>query len=130
MLGYTQSNNDVYIFFEDDDIERLGREKIQGTYFNIKDPKKIGLLEASVNDEINYLTKTSTDRDESGFWNWFFIEMRLSVYELFKERRSQELHEGYRHICLRDVSQPETLNFFDQINYEQLKQWQSQLSQP
>ena len=130
MLGYTQSNNDVYIFFENDEIERLEREKIQGTYFNLKDPTKTGLLEASVNDEISDRMKTSANQDENGFWTWLLLEMRSRDYEILSERRSFELHEGFRHICLRDASHLDTLNFSDQTNYRQLKYWGSHHSQP
>ncbi|MBT7903290.1 hypothetical protein HN587_05485 [Candidatus Woesearchaeota archaeon] len=125
MLGYIQPNNDVYIFFENDEIERLGREKIQGTYFNLNDPSKTGLLEAAVNDAIDCLMKTSANRDENGFWNWLFLEMRSREYHSLKERRTSELPEGFRHICLRDASQQDALNFSDQINYRQLKYWES-----
>ncbi len=130
MLGYTQPNNDVYIFFENDDIERLERGKIQGTYFNLKDPSKTGLLEASINDEISDRMKTSANRDENGFWTWLLLEMRTREYEILIERRGRELHEGYRHICLIDASQVDAMNFSDQTNYRQLKYWESQHSPP
>ncbi|MFA5061496.1 MAG: hypothetical protein WC494_04260 [Candidatus Pacearchaeota archaeon] len=130
MIGYTQPNNDLYIFFEDSESERLRVERIQGIYFNLRDPSRVGLLEASVNDKIRDRIKTSVKRDEEGFCTWLLLEMRLREYETFVERRSFELHEGFRHICLRDTSKQGTLSFLDQLNYRQLKYWKSQHSKP
>lgn len=129
MLGYTQSNNDVYIFFEDDELQRLARGKIRGTYFNLEDSSKTGLLEASINDEISDRIKISARKNDKGFVEWLLLEMRSHEYDLLIERGGRELHEGYSHICLRDTSQPDTLNFSDQSNYQQLKHWESQHSQ-
>jgi hypothetical protein len=128
MLGYTQPNNDVYIFFENDEVQRLAKEKIQGTCFNLRDSSQKGLLEASVNDGINDRMKTSARKNDKGFIKWLFLEMRLHEYALLIERGGRELHEGYRHICLRDASKPDNLNFGDRINYRQLKYWESQHS--
>lgn len=30
MLGYTQTNNDLYLFFENNEIKRLQNERIKG----------------------------------------------------------------------------------------------------
>ena len=35
MLGYTQENNDIFVFFESGELLRLGEGKIQGNYINI-----------------------------------------------------------------------------------------------
>lgn len=128
MLGYTQPNNDVYVFFEHDEIGKLEQGKIQGTYFNLADPSKTGLLEACVSDDISDLMQTSANRDEQGFWTWLLLEIRSREYHTLREKRTYELHEGFRHICLRDASQPENLNFSDRTNYRQLKYWESQHS--
>jgi len=128
MLGYTQPNNDVYIFFENDEIQRLAREKIQGIYFNLRDPSKTGLLEASINDEISDRMKTSARKNDEGFMEWLLLEMRSHEYDLLIERGGRELHEGYRHICLLDASKLDDLNFGDRTNYRQLKHWESQHS--
>ena len=130
MLGYTQPNNDIYIFFEDNEIQRLSKERIQGIYFNLKDPSKTGLLEVSINDEISERMKTSARKNEAGFIEWLLLEMRSYEYDFLIERGGRELHEGYRHICLKDASKPDTLNSGDKMNYQQLKHWESQHSQP
>ena len=131
MLGYTQPNNDVYIFFENDEIERLKREKIQGTYFNLKDPSVTGVLEVSINDAIGDRMETLGDKNDDGFMTWLCLQMKTREYELFIERGSRELHEGFRHICLKDANNLDVSNLgvSDKINYRQLKYWESQYSQ-
>ncbi len=118
MLGYTQPNNDVYIFFENNEIERLETEKIQGTYFNLRDPSITCLLEASIDDSINDIIKTLGHKNNDGFMTWLHLQMRTREYHIFRERRSFELHEGFRHICLKDAND---LDFSNNLNYEQLK---------
>jgi len=125
MLGYTQPNNDIYVFFEEDEIERLETEKIKGTYFNLADTSKTGLLEASVDDSINDMIKVSAGKDDNGFMEYLLLEIRSREYQRLKERRSFELHEGFRHICLIDASHPETLTPFNQLNYSQLRHWKT-----
>lgn len=129
MLGETRQNNDVYIFFEDDEIERLRNEKIQGTYFNFKDPSKTCSLKASIDDEMEDLIKTSGEKDEEGFMTWFHIKMNRRKYETLKEKRTSGIHEGFRHIELLDASNIENLNFGDGFAYRQLKHYESQQSQ-
>jgi hypothetical protein len=81
MLGETRPNNDVYIFFENDEIERLEHGKIKGTYFNCRDSSKICLLEASIEDEIPGKIETSGKRDEKGFFmNGFHIMISPREY--------------------------------------------------
>jgi len=127
MLGYTQPNNDVYIFFEDDEILRLKKEKISGTYFHFKDPTKTCPLEFTINDKIHDKVKTNGKRDDNGFLAWFSLEMRTIEYQQLLERKSLETHDGFRHICLKDASDPDILEHLaDQMNYRQLKFWQSQ----
>ena len=65
MLGYTQQNNDVYIFFETDEIERLEKETVQGTYFNLRDTSVTGLLEASIDNSINEIKISAHKNDTS-----------------------------------------------------------------
>jgi len=130
MLGYRQENNDVYIFFENDkEIKRLEREQIQGVWFNLSDSSKTGLLEALVNDHIGDRIRTSTRKNEQEIIEWFLIEMRFREYESFIEKGDYELHEGFRHICLRNASQVDRWSSFDQMNYRQLKYWEVKISQ-
>jgi len=129
MLGETRQNNDVYIFFENDEIERLGHEKIQGTYFNFKDPSKTCSLEASVDDEIEDRIKTSGEKDEEGFMTWIHIKMNKERYETLIGKRTSGIHDGFRHVELLDASNIENLDFGDRFAYKRLKHYEFQHSQ-
>jgi len=99
--------------------------KIQGIYFNFKDPSKTCSLEASVDDEMKDRIKTSGERDEEGFMTWFHIKMNRREYESLKERGTGGTHEGFRHIELLDASNIENLDFGDKFSYRQLKHYES-----
>jgi len=120
MLGYSQENNDVYIFFEEEEIEGLGRGSIRGTYFNLNDPSLSSLLEVSIDDSIKDMVVSEVDKNEANLVTNFHLKMRLVEYHRFLERRALDIHEGYRHIILRDTI---NLGFNDKLNYEQLKHW-------
>jgi hypothetical protein len=125
MLGYTESiSSNVYIFFEGDEIEKLGEERIKGAYINLENPGVVGSLEAVVDDElpIYYQVKTPTVKDDDLNVTQMTLLMGRSVYNQLKERRSVELHEGCRHICLRDVN---NLSLAEELNYDQLKRYVS-----
>ena len=125
MLGYTQPNSDLYVFFEQDEIQRLQSERIQGTYFNLKDTTKTALLEASINNEIDDRIKTSATVDDSGLKSWFHLEFRLREYAQLVETGSLQIHEGFRHICVFDASRIDELNLLNKANYERLASWKS-----
>lgn len=128
MLGYTQPiTNDVYIFFENDEIEELERGKIRGTYFNLRDISKTGSLEVSIDDKISEKIDIFVKKDADGFITLFHLMIKTREYSRLKERRTAGSHQGYRHIELLDSNR---LNSTDQPNYRQLKCWESQQSQP
>ncbi len=123
MLGYTQPNNNIYIFFEDDEIEKLEQKKIRGIYFNLNDLRKKGLLEVSINNQIELKRmNTSVNKDSKGFVNLLQVEIRSIVYKEIKKDGLYEEHESFRHICFRDAN---TLDFYDKSNYNQLKYWEN-----
>ncbi|NOQ55429.1 MAG: hypothetical protein GQ477_01340 [Nanohaloarchaea archaeon] len=128
MLGETRQNNDVYIFFENDEIERLRHEKIQGTYFNFKNPSKTCSLDASIDNEMRDRIKTSGEKNEEGFFTRFHIKINLERYETLVEKRTSGIHEGFRHIELLDASNMDNLDFGDRFGYRQLKHYESQYS--
>jgi len=123
MLGYTRPNNDLHIFFEENEIERLLREKITGRYFNPQYPSRKCLLEAFINNDIDDGVKTSGQKKDE-FMTYFLLEIRGPEYHRLKHKGSLELHQGFRHVCLTDASGE--LNFQDRIDFEQLKQWREQ----
>ena len=123
MLGYTQPNNDVYVFFENDEIERASKEKIQGSYFNLRDLPIIGLLEVFIDDSIKDSIETETEKDERGLVKKITLKIRTREHQKIMSRGTCELHQGFRHICLRDANR---LSFPDELNYRQLKYWEAE----
>jgi hypothetical protein len=124
MLGYTERvSSDVYIFFENDEIERLEKERIRGTYFNLRAHKVAGLLEASVNDKISDKIVAIGKKNNKGLVIKLNLQMKTTEYQRLKERRTAGLHEGFRHIELLDsncLNSPGLL-----LNYQQLKSYES-----
>ncbi len=122
MIGYTAPSNDLYIFFEGDEIKRLETEKVVGTFVNFDNPSVTGSLDAVVDDSLpmSYQVKTPTEKDDDLNVITMSIQMRGWVYDALKRRRTVEIHEGFRHVCLRDA---DNLEFQDQFNYEQLKEY-------
>ena len=123
MLGYTGKDSNVFVFFENDEIERLEKEKLQGLYFNSKYPYLVGQLEAAIDDAINDRIKTSGTKNDEGNFILYRLLMKRREYESFNERRTYGLHEGFRHVNLIDAN---NLDFNDKLNYMQLCHYRSQ----
>lgn len=117
MIGYTAGNNDIYVFFERDDVVRLGKRMISGTYVNIKEPPVIGVLKVSVEEDLDDITKTSVIKRGEDV-KFMHLKIKGRVYRSFVERGFYESHEGFRHVCLRDINK---LDLGDMLNYKQLK---------
>lgn len=128
ILGCTQSNNDVHVFFENDEIEQLEKGTVKGTYFNLKDPSKTCPLEASVENEIKKIA-TSGEKDKEGiFMTKFYIKISPREYQTLKEKRTAGTHDGFRHIELLDASNPDNLGFGFGYAFRQLKHYESKHS--
>ena len=125
MLGYTQENNDVCIFYEKDEVNRLPHEKISGIYFNLRDLSIIGCLESCVDEGINDLIKTETEKDEKGFVKHMNVKINPREYEKLVEKGECELHQGFRHVFLGDVNR---LDFVGKLRYMQLKKWEDEIN--
>ncbi len=117
MLGYVAPNNDVFIFFENNEIGLLAEEKINGFFINFRNPDLIVPLEVMVDNEINDRIKTDCKRDDDGNFLQYSLRVRQRDYNQFKERRVYGLHEGYRHVNLIDINK---MDSFDESNFRQL----------
>jgi len=121
MLGYTErSSNNVYVFFEDNEIRELESRTIIGTYFNPKDYSVTCPLEVIVEECLNDLTKIVAEFGEDDFISSFKVLIRRSEYERLLKTKSFEDHKGYCHVFLLDV---DNLDPMTNLNYEQLKNW-------
>lgn len=127
MLGYTQKeDNNVIIYFENDEIERLGKEIIRGTDFPnpLVTASTTALLEASIDDKV-HLVEIDINKDDSNTATLVNLKLRYKEYFQFKEKGKKIFHEGCRHIELYDASDLEKLGLMDQFNYRQLKFYKS-----
>ncbi len=123
MLGYTAQDSNVFVFFENDEIERLGKEKIHGLYFNSGYPQFIGQLEVAIDDMIYDRIKTSGIKNEDEDFTLYCLLMKRREYEIFNEKRAYGLHEGFRHVNFIDVN---NMDFGDKFNYRKLCYYRSQ----
>lgn len=122
MLGYSHTNNDVFIFFEDEEISQMRERSIHGEHITANYPEMLGALEASLNDTICRAKMepiaTEIQRVDGGHITSIQVFIKKDVYVRLIERGTYELHQGYRHISLLDTQR---LDFNDQLLYEQLK---------
>lgn len=117
MLGYTAANNDVTIFLEQVEIERLQSEKLRGFYFT-HDPGSQQLpLDLSVNAEFfkhqqGQVVLRQTDDLVSAF-------VRPDLYDRLRKSGAVRLHEGYRKVNLLSLG---VLGILEAHNYAVLRQ--------
>lgn len=117
-------NNDLFFYFENDEINRFESEKIEGVFVNFySNPIICGTIDAVVDDELGFdLAKTKINTDTNLYVVSMSLIVKRRVYDDFKRRRSVELHQGYRHISLIDVN---NLSDFDIMGYNLLKGYAS-----
>lgn len=118
MLGYSLPNNDIGIFFEGDQIKKMEKKTIKGKYFNYQNLDVVGVLLASVRDDLPERIIISIDRNAESLVSKMHLKMRPNEYHSFRERGSFGVHEGFRHVDLFDANRLEGL---DACSYSQLK---------
>src|SRR3989344_8838788 len=118
MIGYIAPNNDVFCFFENNEIKELSIGNISEIFVNFENPKFIGKLEVEILDNFRDLIKTEIKKDENKNVIYMKVLMLNRAYERFKERGLYAFHEEYRHINLLDSN---NLDFSNQNNYLQVK---------
>lgn len=125
MLGYTQQNNDIFVFFESDEISKLSEGKIQGEYINVTQHQEIGRLEAVIDEVVCRKGMdtiiTNVQRNSNGVISSMSISVMQRVYDYLVEMGKYESHEGFRHIHLIDVNR---IDFSAELSYRQLKEFQ------
>jgi hypothetical protein len=121
------SHNDMYFFFENDEIERLEKEAVKGIYFNRKDLGITAKLNVTVKDKIHEKALIKVKNNDDGF----ICEMQLKIwsknYVEFKEEKKADYHDGFRHIIFRNAANIDGLTVFEQFNYRQLKKYKSEI---
>ena len=109
MIGYTLRNNDLWIFFKNKDIERLGKSKIEEQYVNLAHSTREGIvntctLEAEVIRGLNDMTMTTGEKGEDGLFTKYEIKIRGNVYDEVISEGWSGIHEGFRHVTLVDIT--------------------------
>jgi hypothetical protein len=140
MLGITQFDGSIYIFLEDKDIPKLGRETITGTYLSRKNTRTKGTLELSTKKITNTLEykinqtdnsikilDTITDHEDS------IIKMSIQIdsgtYLDIMETGNVESYIENTKIYIYDANKVlDQGNAFDQVMYGLLKTYKMQLS--
>ncbi len=123
MIGYSNPrNNDLYLFFEPEEITRLKNGRVTGEYINHNDVRIIGSLEASINEEVcrRNQEKVHADISRDAQQNVLSMQVRMMqiVHDVLVENGCVEDHQGYRHVSLLDTNR---LGFNEQLIYDALK---------
>jgi hypothetical protein len=122
MLGYSNKGNDIFVYFENDEIKRQSKEKIKGNYINLNYPQEMGLLETIIDDEACRKQMNTIITDTQKKQNGAVISMKLSmmqkVYDKIAKNGIYESHEGFRHIRFMDAN---NLHFADAAPYAFIK---------
>jgi len=140
MLGFTQVDDSIYVFLEGQDLQKLGKETITGTYFDRNNFDKKGLLQLSkrkiidtieniVNQPDNNISLVDTIKDDMDSIIRMNIEIRSRAYlDLIDTGYAESNNENTR-ICIYNANKTlYCVNPFDQVTYDLLKQYEMQLS--
>ncbi len=100
MIGCTLPSNDIYVFFEDGEIEQLRSEQLEGVHVNTSFER--GVLEVLVDDKKcqEACERVLIDNKTGEYLRLYIREEILSRLE---ERGSYEDHKGYCHVCLKSL---------------------------
>lgn len=121
MIGYVvPNNNNLYLFFENDEMRFLQDGALTGTFVNFKAPEKQGSLEVMIDDSIDDLIITDLEKDDSEmFITSYTVKMRSSIYHKFLHRNTYGVHEGFRHVNLRNANCLDGIG--EKMNYNNAK---------
>ena len=84
-------------------------------------------LKVSVSDKIHDMSIVKNIYDDSGYVKQMRLLIWSKKYALFKEDKSSDIHEGYRHVIFRNAANINGLTWFEQFNYNQLKDYVSKM---
>lgn len=116
MLGCYYRHNDLYVFFEPEEIINLGTELVVGSFVNSN--HSLGKLEARVVEDLDDLIKVEARKKDATNWESVAISIRGMIYRQFLERKTYEAHVLPGHIFLKDVR---NLDLGEEGMYQQLK---------
>jgi len=127
MLGYTAAHNDIYFFFENDEIEQLEKGIIKGIYFNRNDLGITAIIKAVVKDVMHNITIIKTKNSDEGYIDLMYLQIWSKKYVELKENNRADIYDGFRQIRIRNAANIENLTFLEQFNFRQLKKYVSEI---
>ncbi|MBT3985060.1 hypothetical protein HOD38_00710 [archaeon] len=100
MIGCTLPSNDIYVFFEDGEIEQLSLGQLEGAHVNTSFERIA--LEVIVDDKRcqDACERVLIDRKPGEYLRLY---IRDEILSRLKERRSYEDHKGYCHVSLKGL---------------------------
>lgn len=108
-------SNNLYVFFEEDEVKELDNGEVSGVFINHDDPSKIGKLKATLDNNTRELIDTDIEFGDSSFVESIHVKIRGCRYSRLVETGTAGEHQGYRHIELYD-----TKNHKMDFNYKML----------
>ena len=110
MIGYRLRNNDVHIFFEDNDVKRLGEGKIEGQYVNLRfsgnniiNIGKVCKLETELVPDLDDMVRTTGEKDKNKSFTFYGIQISQRVWnDIISDGWGGNL-KGFRNVILIDV---------------------------
>ena len=100
MIGCTLPHNDIYVFFEDGEIEQLRDGKLEGVHVNTRFERSV--LEVIVDDKRcqDACERVLIDRKPG---EYLCLYIRDEILSRLQERGTFEDHKGYCHVCFRGL---------------------------
>lgn len=114
MIGYQQPNNDLYIFLNDNEINRLEQEVLIGLIVNINDYTNRAKFTLDIDNKIEDLVSFSIKRDEKRKIIFAEAHIHRNTYEQLRTSGDAEPHLGWCHVCLRNIRK---LSGMEKANY-------------
>lgn len=116
MIGTQLSNSDILIYLENNDLERLEKEVLKGSFINLSSGV-LGSLELKIKRKERVETITRKDGEKGEIID-LKVQIRKEEYPALKEQSVWGIHEGYRHINIEDTTSP---TFKDFMSYDALR---------
>jgi len=123
MLGCITPHNNVYIFFEGDEISRLEKETITGEYVNLLPSNSVVQLKTSIRNNIKESAKISNNKDLCGVLKKCSLSIKKEVYEILNENGKYNSREGFFNIFLININKGDSHDryIYDQLCYNRSK---------
>ena len=126
MTATIDSQADIDLYLETEELERLANETIEEALIKILKPKRQGIINISVNDARKYENGLGIGIDDSRYWDVkdnFHLEvfMGAEFYQELRKRGVIGIRQRMRDRSKIHVYDRSRLNGIDEINVESLE---------